>query len=208
LTLITLQGRRVLHVTWRDLSARLAAEAERERLQTQLLHAQKMEAVGRLAGGVAHDFNNMLGVIIGHAEMAIERIEEGSLVGRDLEAIRHAAQRSADLTRQLLGFARRQTAQPRLLDLNGVAADMRTMLGRLIGEDIDLRWQPGEALWPVRVDPAQVDQILTNLAVNARDAIAGHGSVTFATANVTLTPTPGSFLGTTSGCWCGIPVAA
>ena len=146
-----------------------------------------MESVGRLAGGVAHDFNNMLGVILGHAETGAGATWPPATPAHDdLEEIRKAAERSADLTRQLLAFARKQTISPRVLDLNETVAGMLKMLRRLIGEDIDLAWLPGPALWPVQIDPSQIDQILANLCVNARDAIAGVGTITIETGNVTL----------------------
>ncbi len=157
------------------------AARKHEALEAQLLHAQKMEAVGRLAGGVAHDFNNMLAVIAGHAEMALEQTVPDCPLYADLLAIQKAAQRSADLTRQLLAFARKQTIAPRVLDLNDTIAGMLKMLGRLIGEDIALLWKPANSLWPVNMDPAQIDQILANLVVNARDAIAGVGKITIET---------------------------
>ena len=157
-----------------------------KKLETQFLQAQKMESVGRLAGGVAHDFNNMLGVIIGHAEMAMMQVSTSEPLHQSLQEIRNAAQRSADLTRQLLAFARKQTVQPQVLDLNDTVAGMLKMLQRLIGEDIDLVWMPGHDLWKVKIDPSQIDQILANLAVNARDAIAGVGKLTIETDNVVL----------------------
>jgi len=160
------------------------AEAEREKLQTQLLQAQKMEAVGRLAGGVAHDFNNMLQVILGRTEMALSEIDQESSLYEGLTEIQKAAEHSADLTRQLLAFARKQTVHPQVLDLNDTVSGMLKMLRRLIGEDIDLGWLPGLGLWKVRMDPSQIDQILANLMVNARDAIGGVGRVTIGTENV------------------------
>ena len=158
------------------------AVRKRDALEAQLHQAQKMEAVGRLAGGVAHDFNNMLAVITGHADLALERTAPDSPLHADLLEIQEAAQRSADLTRQLLAFARKQTIAPQVLDLNHTIAGMLKMLRRLIGEDIDLRWKPAAPLWPVRMDPAQLDQILANLVVNARDAIAGVGKITIETS--------------------------
>jgi nitrogen-specific signal transduction histidine kinase/CheY-like chemotaxis protein len=172
--------------THQDITERKRAEEEREKLQEQLSQAQKMESVGRLAGGVAHDFNNMLGVILGHTEMALERVAPTDPLCDDLKEIRKAAERSADLTRQLLAFARKQTVAPKVLDLNKTVKAMTGMLRRLIGEDIDLAWMPGKELWTVNVDPSQVDQILANLCVNARDAIAGTGKVTIETDNVSL----------------------
>ncbi len=156
---------------------------ELNRLQDQLAQAQKMESVGRLAGGVAHDFNNMLGVILGHAEMALEQIAPSEPTFNDLREIKKAAERSAELTRQLLGFARRQTIAPKVLDLNETVESMLKMLRRLIGEDIELLWQPGPNLWPVNMDASQLDQILANLCVNARDAIDGVGRVSIETSN-------------------------
>jgi signal transduction histidine kinase/ActR/RegA family two-component response regulator len=161
-------------------------QANRERLEEQLRMAQKMESVGRLAGGVAHDFNNMLGVILGHAELAQTMITAHHPLFNDLQEIRNAARRSADLTKQLLAFARKQTVAPKVLDLNSTMEGMLTMLRRLIGEGIELIWRPGSELWPVKVDPSQIDQILANLCVNARDAVAGIGKITVATANSCL----------------------
>ncbi|NMB75484.1 MAG: PAS domain S-box protein [Myxococcales bacterium] len=169
-----------------DISDRKRAEEEQAKLQAQLMQAQKMESIGRLAGGVAHDFNNMLGVILGHAELALERLEPDHPLRESLQEIRQAAERSADLTRQLLAFARKQTVTLRVLDLNDKVAGTLQMLRRLIGEDIDLAWRPGADLWRVAIDPAQVDQVLANLCVNARDAIADTGKVTIETNNVTL----------------------
>ena len=157
-----------------------------KKMEAQLLQAQKMESVGRLAGGVAHDFNNMLGVILGHAELALEQAEGNPEIYSDLKEIQKAAQRSADLTRQLLTFARKQIITPRKLDLNLTVKSMLTMLRRLIGEDIDLAWKPAETLWPVKMDPSQIDQILANLCVNARDAIAGVGKLTIETGMVSF----------------------
>jgi PAS domain S-box-containing protein len=180
------QGRDAHLVFVRDTTERKRAEAEREKLQTQLIQAQKMESVGRLAGGVAHDFNNLLTVILGHAELALTQVDPGQPFHADLQEVLKAAQRSADLTRQLLTFARKQTVTPRVLDLNEAVTSTLKMLKRLIGEDIDLLWSPSAELWPIKVDPTQVDQILANLCVNARDAIAGVGKVTVETQNVTL----------------------
>ncbi len=168
----------------RDVTAFRRAEEESKKLQEQLSQSQKMESVGRLAGGVAHDFNNMLAAILGHAEMALERIGPEHPLASDLRGIQNAAQRSADLTRQLLAFARKQTVTPKVLNLNDTVEGMLKMLGRLIGEDIDLAWLPGTELWPVKMDPTQIDQVLANLCVNARDAIAGGvGRITIETGN-------------------------
>ena len=196
----------------RDVTARVQADLARERLQAQLAQSQKMESVGRLAGGVAHDFNNMLGVILGHAEMAQRRLSAEAAVQRDLLEIAQAARRSAELTRQLLAFARRQPVRLRVLDLNEALAGMLAMLRRLIGEEIELVFRPGPELWKVRIDPSQVDQAIANLVVNARDAIAGVGRIEIETGNVHLEPgdlvdqagaSPGDFVRLTvsdSGC--------
>ncbi len=168
-----------------DITERKRADAEQERLRAQLAQAQKMESIGRLAGGVAHDFNNMLQAILGNVALALDDGSGSASLREYLGEIERAAARSGDLTRQLLAFARKQTVHPRILDLNDTVAGMLKMLQRLIGEDIQLAWQPGRDLWTVNVDPGQVDQALANLTVNARDAIAGVGRVTIETANVT-----------------------
>ncbi|MFZ2633101.1 MAG: PAS domain-containing protein [Desulfosalsimonadaceae bacterium] len=154
-----------------DITRRQRAEEEQEKLQARLNDAQKMESVGRLAGGVAHDFNNMLGIVLGYTELAMEKVDAAEPIFADLQEVRKAAERSADLTRQLLAFARQQTTEPRVLDLNATVEGMLKMLHRIIGENINLTWKPQTGLWPVKVDPGQVDQILANLCVNARDAI-------------------------------------
>ncbi len=141
-----------------------------------------MDSVGRLAGGVAHDFNNTLSVILGTAELALEELQPSDPLHDELQEILKAAQRSADLTRQLLAFARKQTIAPKVLDLNETIAGMLKMLGRLIGENVQLLWKPANNLWAVRMDPGQLDQILVNLLVNARDAIVGVGNVTIETS--------------------------
>jgi signal transduction histidine kinase len=155
----------------REIAERQQAEVEKARLQEQLAHAQKMESVGRLAGGVAHDFNNMLQAILGNVGLALDNVPPGTPVRENLEEIQKSAEHSAELTRQLLAFARKQTIQPKVLDLNETVAGMLKMLHRLIGEDIHLDWVPGAGVWPVKVDPSQIDQVLANLCVNARDAI-------------------------------------
>ena len=172
-----------------DITDRKRAEEAREHMQTQLNQAQKMESVGRLAGGVAHDFNNMLQAILGHAELALDRLAPEQPLHADLLEIQKAARRSADLTRQLLAFARKQTVMPKVLDLNETVEGMLKMLRRLIGEDIELAWRPGGDVWPVKMDPSQIDQILANLCVNARDAIAGAGKITIETGTATLDAT-------------------
>lgn len=159
---------------------------EEKKLEAQFMQAQKMEAVGRLAGGVAHDFNNMLGVIIGHTELALMKLAPSDPFYNQLQKIERAARRSVELTRQLLAFARKQTIEPRVLNLNDTISGMLNMLQRLIGEDIDLSWKPGEDLWKVKMDPSQIDRVLANLCVNARDAIDGVGRVTIETSNISF----------------------
>ena len=180
------KGKQVRTVEFRDLTEQKQAEAEKEKLQAQLSQAQKMESVGRLAGGVAHDFNNMLNIILGNTEMAIEDIAPDDPVHGNLGEILSAAKRSADITRQLLAFSRKQTIAPKILNLNDTIESMLRMLRRLIGEDIDLAWLPGANIRQVRMDPSQIDQILANLCVNARDAIADVGKITIETGNMTF----------------------
>ena len=168
-------------ITLEDITDRLKSEEESRKLQAQFHQAQKMESVGRLAGGIAHDFNNMLGVILGHTELAMFSTDGKPPLHNNLLEIRKAAERSADLTRQLLAFARRQTIAPKVLDLNTMVEGMLKMLKRLIGEDIDLSWAPGANLWAVKIDPGQIDQLMMNLCVNARDAIDGVGKITIET---------------------------
>jgi two-component system cell cycle sensor histidine kinase/response regulator CckA len=167
------------------------------KMEDQLRQAQKMESVGRLAGGVAHDFNNMLEVIIGRAELALSRADASSALHENLQEILKAAERSAGFTRQLLAFARKQPMSPQVLDLNAVISGMLSMLRRLVGEHIELKFEPGKGLWPVKMDPSQVDQIMANLALNARDAIAGIGEAVIATSNVVLAEVEATYL---SGC--------
>ena len=169
-----------------DVTERKRAEAEAEKLQNQLTQSHKMESVGRLAGGVAHDFNNMLGVILGYSEIALKKVKADQPIHSALLGIQQAAQRSADLTRQLLTFARKQTVAPKVLDLNETVTSMLNMLRRLIGENIDLVWLPDESLGAVVMDYTQIDQILANLCVNARDAIGDTGRITIETGNVVL----------------------
>ena len=159
---------------------------ERRQLESQLFQAQKLESVGRLAGGVAHDFNNMLGVILGHVELLMMDFAPTDPRRASLAAVRHAAERSADLTRQLLAFARQQRIAPTVLDLNHAVESMLKMLRRLIGEDIELVWRPAANVCHVLVDPVQIDQVLANLCVNARDAIGGVGRVAIETAQVSI----------------------
>ena len=156
---------------------------ELKRMEAALIQSSKMESIGRLAGGVAHDYNNMLGVIIGFTELAMEKTDPAQPIHADLTEVLKAASRSATITRQFLAFARNQVIAPEVLDLNGTIDGMLKMLRPFIGEDIDLAWLPGADLWPVRMDPAQIDQILANLCVNARDAITDSGKITIETEN-------------------------
>jgi PAS domain S-box-containing protein len=158
-------------------------------LRTQLLHSQKLDALGRLAGGVAHDFNNLLTVILGYSESAIEEMPEAGRLRASLEEIRAAGHRAADLTRRLLAFSRRQPAQPSVLDLNEVVSAAQGMLRRLLGETIRLETKLAPSLRFVLADPGQIDQVLMNLAVNARDAMPRGGTLTIETANAELTET-------------------
>jgi PAS domain S-box-containing protein len=185
-TPVEIDGRPCVIGVFRDLTARKLAEKEREKLEAQLRQAQKMEAVGRLAGGVAHDFNNMLGVILGYAEAALSELKPVDPIYKDIEEIRSAANRSADLIRQLLAFSRQQTIAPRVIDLNGQMKGMERLLRRIISEDIDIEFVLSPGLWPVNMDPSQVDQIVANLAVNARDAMPDGGRLTIETGNAVL----------------------
>jgi PAS domain S-box-containing protein len=169
-----------------DLTARKRAEAEHEKLQTQFTQIQKMESVGRLAGGVAHDFHNMLMGIMGYAEMCRNKIAPDHPIREWLNEIILEVERSAQLTHQLLAFARKQSIAPKVLDVNAAILGMLKLLRRLIGEDVVINWRPDTDTWPVKMDPGQIDQILANLAVNARDAIGGVGSINIETSNATF----------------------
>ena len=183
---ITEKEKNFLVGTFQDITERKRSEEKQKKLLNQLNQAQKMESVGRLAGGVAHDFNNMLSLIIGHAELSLEQLNQDNPLFNAIKAIRNAAGRSADITRQLLTFARKQVVTPRVLDLNATVAGMLNMLKRLIGEDIDIVWLPGSDVWPVKMDGSQIDQILANLCVNARDAIDGQGRIAIETGNISF----------------------
>jgi len=171
----------------RNITERKQAEEERQKLQMQFNQAQKMESVGRLAGGVAHDFNNMLSVILGNTELILDELPADSSLHQYLTEIKTAAKRSAELTKQLLAFARKQTVAPVMVDLNQAVEKSLKMLRRLIGEDIMLTWQPVNSLWAIKIDPTQIDQVLANLCVNARDAINGVGKLSIETANKIIT---------------------
>ena len=183
---IVIEGNLCLAGFFRDITARKSMEEDRRRLQNQLLQAQKMESVGRLAGGVAHDYNNMLSVILGYTEMALDDTEPGHPLHEPLQAVFSAARRSAEITRQLLAFARKQTIAPVVLDINETISGMLNMLRRLLGENVTLHWAPDPEVWQVKMDPSQIDQILANLCVNARDAIVDIGRITIETGNAVL----------------------
>jgi two-component system cell cycle sensor histidine kinase/response regulator CckA len=170
----------------RDISERKKAEQTQKTLEAQLHQAQKLETVGRLAGGVAHDFNNMLAIIFIAVEMIRNALDEASPILTFVRDIDYAAKRARDITRQLLAFSRKQMISPRPCDMNELIADMEKSLARLIGEDIELRFVPQQDLGQVRIDPTQVDQILVNLAVNARDAMPQGGKLTIETANIDI----------------------
>ncbi|MCC6158783.1 MAG: response regulator [Deltaproteobacteria bacterium] len=169
-----------------EIDERRRAEADRDRFEKQLLQAQKMEAMGRLAGGVAHDFNNLLTGILGYATMARDAFDDEH-VGRGYATeVMKAANRAANLTRQLLAFSRRQEIQPRVLNFNSIIADAHKMLARIIGEDVAIDISPSDDLANVKADPGQIEQVLVNLLVNARDAMPGGGAVRVCTFNATL----------------------
>jgi two-component system, cell cycle sensor histidine kinase and response regulator CckA len=159
---------------------------QRRHLEEQLAHAQRMEAIGHLAGGVAHDFNNLLTVVTGYSELVLRRLDAESPVRQEIEQIKKAGERATTLTRQLLAFSRKQMLQPRVLDLNAVLSDVEHLLRRLIGENIQLTMVLGPDLKRVKADPGQMEQIIMNLAVNARDAMPQGGMLTVGTANVVL----------------------
>jgi PAS domain S-box-containing protein len=165
----------------RDITEQINAREKQHKLELQLQQRHKMESIGRLAGGVAHDFNNMLGIILGHAERGLRRLDSSHHVYADLQQIKKSAQRSAELTQQLLAFARKQPIAPKDINLNVSITALVSMLKPMIGENIQLIWQPTPEKCTVRMDSSQIDQILTNLCLNARDAIEGNGSITITT---------------------------
>ena len=170
----------------REIAERQRTAEALRKSEEQLRQAQKLEAIGRLAGGIAHDFNNLLTVILGHSQLLRTRARSQDEMASDLEEVEKAAIRAANLTRQLLAFSRQQMLQPRVLDLNEVVVDLDRMLRRLIGEEIDLLTVPAVNLGRVKIDPGQMEQVVVNLVVNARDAMPHGGKLTIETANVTL----------------------
>ena len=171
---------------FQDISERKRAEEEKAVLQEQLRQSQKIEAIGRLAGGIAHDFNNLLTVIKGYSQLALVETKDDSPLKEDLEEIKNAAEKAADLTRQLLAFSRRQILEMKVLDLNIILRNLNKLLRRVIGEDIELMTIPAEDLGRVKTDPGWIEQVIMNLAVNARDAMINGGRLTIETANVEL----------------------
>jgi PAS domain S-box-containing protein len=176
---LTFADRRAVLVVAEDIT-------ERTQLEAQVLQMQKMESISRLAGGIAHDFNNLLTVIIGNTGMASEALAPNHPVLEDLQAIQAASQRAAGLTHQLLAFARKQILEPRVISLNDLIVEMDKLLRRLIREDIELVTLPASDLWQVKVDPGQIEQVLVNLVVNARDAMLDGGQLTIETRNIVL----------------------
>jgi len=187
-TVVRVSGRAVCNGLKDDVVFEIFAEdvTERRALEQQLRQSQKMEAVGRLAGGIAHDFNNLLMVISGYSEFLLERLGGEPNLRGPAQEIASAADRASSLTRQLLAFSRKQMLAPRIVNLNDIVTENIKMLTRMIGEDIDLVMIPGQSLWSVRADAGQIEQVIMNLAVNARDAMPSGGKLTMETANVTL----------------------
>ncbi|TYT73827.1 hybrid sensor histidine kinase/response regulator [Desulfobotulus mexicanus] len=181
-------GKKRFATLFHDVTERKNTEKEREKLKSLLAQSDKLNAVGRLAGGVAHDFNNKLSVITGYTEFALDRTDPSDEIYADLEEIIKATRSATELTRQLLTFARREKANPpKIIDVNDVITSMLNMLRRLIGENIELLWQPEKDIWALHMDPSQLDQILINLCVNARDAIGKkNGRITIETSNTNL----------------------
>jgi two-component system, cell cycle sensor histidine kinase and response regulator CckA len=185
--LITMHGTRHLCMISEDITERKKAEEEKANLTARLQQAQKMEAVSRLADGVAHEFNNMLSVVLGYADLVLmDKRYHNQPIMSNMQEIRNAAARSAGLTRQLLAFACKQTISPKVLDLNEAIESILKMLQHLLGEDITLTWSRDANLWPVKMDTSQIDQMLANLCINARDGIKGAGNVNIKTGTVFL----------------------
>lgn len=185
-SVIEYQGRLAVLSINRDITQRKLAEEALRQSEGHLRQSQKMEAVGQLAGGIAHDFNNLIAVILLHSELMLRDLEQDCALRRRAEEIRKAADRAASLTRQLLAFSRKQVLQPKVLDLNAVVADMNNMLRRLIGEHIELLTATETELGKVKADPGQIEQVIMNLVVNARDAMPRGGRLAIETANVEL----------------------
>src|ERR1700686_2352488 len=181
---------------------------ETEKLERQLNQSQRLESLGQLAGGIAHDFNNLLGVILNFALFAKEKVlasgeaipgSKLQLAVKDMERVVHAGESAARLTHQLLAFARREVIRPESIDVDSVVAELEPLVGRTLGEDIEFVTSPGKVLWPALMDPGQLEQVLTNLAVNARDAMPDGGKLNIAFANVHLDNRQSAILGVTPG---------
>ncbi len=179
-------GRPAVQVAYLDITERVKGEEQRQRLQEQLLHAQRLESVGRLAGGVAHDFNNLLSVIMGYGEIVLSQLDPMDPLKEDVRQILEAGRRASELTRQLLAFSRKQPLRPMVLDLNDVLSDLEKILRRVIGEDIELELRLSQGLGRVMADPGQMEQVIMNLAVNARDAMPDGGRLIIETRNIEL----------------------
>ncbi len=200
-----------------DIGIKIGQFGERKQLEEELRQSQKMEAIGELAGGIAHDFNNLLTVIMGYTQLLLSLVGPNEPLRNEIEEIRKAGARAAALTRQILAFSRRQVLAPKVLDLNEVVTGIERMLRRLIGEDIELVTVPGPSLGLVKADPGQIEQVILNLAVNARDAMPQGGCLTIQTENVEpeepVTPQqavvqPGSYVMlTVSDTGCGMDAA-
>jgi two-component system cell cycle sensor histidine kinase/response regulator CckA len=173
-------------VLTRRITDHKQVEKEREELQEQLRHAQRMESLGRLAGGIAHDFNNLLTPILAYSNMALDRLREGDPLYEELQEIRHAAERATALSRQILTFGRKQISQTMPESISAIVSGFSRMLRRLVGDDVELSFELADDLWYVLADRAQLEQVLANLIVNARDAIVGEGRITVRTRNVSL----------------------
>jgi len=190
-------------VAW-DIIAKKYAEESEEKMQEAMQHTQKMELIGRLAGGIAHDINNVLTAILGHVEIVIDDMEGSNLYSENLLNIRDSTMRAANLIHQLLAFARKQTIQPEVLCLDAALEAEMPMLQELVGQQVQLRWRPGAREASLFLDPSQLDQIMTNLCANSRDAMNSHGSVTVETSIICVEPsdciaghpcqTPGNFV--------------
>jgi signal transduction histidine kinase/ActR/RegA family two-component response regulator len=197
---LAITNSRLLQAALREIAQKERAEALLRKTEAQLRHSQKMEAVGRLAGSIAHDFNNLLSVIISHSDLLLEDLKPVDPIRPDIESIRSAGERAATLTRQLLAFSRQQVLSPRIVDLNQAVQETEKMLHRLLGEDILLVTRLDRSLFKVKVDPGQIDQVIMNLAINARDAMPQGGKLTIETQNVSLDQTyAAEHLGVTPG---------
>jgi two-component system cell cycle sensor histidine kinase/response regulator CckA len=183
---LSISNARLLQSARHELAERQRAEAALRKTEEQLRQAQKMEAIGRLAGSVAHDFNNLLSVILSYSSLMLGEIKAVDPLRADLESIKKSGEKAAELTRQLLAFSRQQVMAPRVVDLNEVVVDSERMLRRLLGEDIELIVHPSRSLSRVKVDPGQVDQVILNLAINARDAMPSGGKLTIEMRDVVL----------------------